>query len=235
VGLSDCNEIVKTKAMKTRAIPLVFITALLITLSSIARAQDAVKVEKAKPVIEYKRFDPKNLPDPPPPLGPGEAAVTVYRFEVNSDGRFAFNGPAPAGDPVKIAVKVTRISLTLGLTVTIWLPKECPKALEAHEDGHLKIAEAFYVDADKVARQLAAKVVGKQASGEGKDLQAAGSDAMGKVNQKLLDDYLAAIQQPCETAQTAFDRMTAHGTNQRPTAKDAVNLSIKEAKAKKQK
>lgn len=82
---------------------------------------------------------------------------------------------------------------------------------------------------------LTAKVVGKNASGEGKDLQAAGSDAMAKVNQKLLDDYLESVQKPCETAQTAFDRMTAHGTNLRPSAKEAVDLSIKEGKEKKAK
>jgi len=208
---------------------------LIASVATFASAQDGLKIEKSKPVIEYKHFDPKNLPDPPPPLGPGEAAVTEYRFEMNTDGRFSFNGPAPEGNPIKLNVKIQSMSITLGLKVVIWLPKDCPKILEAHEDGHSKIAQAYYVDAEKVARALAAKVVGKEAAGEGKDLQSAGNDAMGKVNQKLLDDYLETVQSPCQTAQTAFDRITAHGTNLRPAAKDAVDLAIKEAKEKKTK
>jgi hypothetical protein len=210
--------------------------ALLIGLmhSSIASAEDAIKVVKNKPVVEYKQFDPKNLPDPPPPLGPGEAAVTEYRFAINSDGRFSYQGPDnPANGSNKYEVKIERISLTLDLKVTIWLPKNCPKSLEAHEDGHLKIAEAFYADADKTARLLALKVIGTKTTGEGKDIASAGSAAMEKVNQKLLDDYLDKVQKQCETAQEAFDRMTAHGTKKEPAAKEAVPMAIKEGKEKK--
>jgi hypothetical protein len=214
----------------------VFVPALLICIisGSIASAEDAIKVVKSKPLVEYKRFDPKNLPDPPPPLGPGEAAVTEYRFGINSDGRFSYSGPnKPADGSDKYEVKIERIALTLDLKVTIWLPKTCPKSLEDHEDGHLKIAEAFYADADKAARLLALKVIGTKAAGEGKDIASAGGNAMEKVNQKLLEDYLDKVEKPCETAQEAFDRMTAHGTKKTPTAKDAVPLAIKEGKEKK--
>jgi hypothetical protein len=202
--------------------------------SSIASAEDAIKVVKNKPVVQYKRFDPANLPDPPPPLGPGEAAVTEYSFGINSNGRFSYPGPdKPAGGSNKYEVKIEQISLTLDLKVTIWLPKNCPKPLEAHEDGHLKIAEAFYADAEKTARLLALKAIGTKATGEGKDIQTAGGNAMEKVNQKLLDDYLDKVQKPAETAQVAFDRLTAHGTKAQPTAKEAVPMAIKEAKEKK--
>lgn len=208
--------------------------ALLAFCAAIASAQDAIKIVKNKPVVEYKHFDPKNLPDPPPPLKPGEAAVTDFTFAINSNGSFSYRGPdKPADGSNKYEVRIERIVLTLDLKVTIWLPKNCPKPLEEHEDGHLKIAEAFYADADKTARLLALKVIGTKATGEGEDAASAGGNAMEKVNQKLLDDYFDKVQTPCRTAQEAFDQMTAHGTKKAPTAKEAVPLAIKEAKEKK--
>ncbi len=59
-----------------------------VVLAPAARGADAVTVEKAKVSVEYKTFDPKHLPDPPPPLHEGEAAVTVYGFGVET-GRAA--------------------------------------------------------------------------------------------------------------------------------------------------
>jgi hypothetical protein len=196
-----------------------------------AAAEDAITIEKNKPAIEYKRFDPAHLPDPPPPLEKGESAVCVYQFEMNANGRYSYAGPPlPADAPADIEVKVERMTVTVNLKVTIWLPKNAPPLLEAHEEGHRQIAEAFYADAEKVARGLATKVVGSKVKGQGKDMQSAGNDAMNKACQKLLDDYLAALNAPCKTAQDAYDRMTAHGINQRLTAKEAVQLAIKEAK-----
>jgi len=206
----------------------------LVFCASIASAQDAIKIEKAKTVVEYKRFDPANLPDPAPPLGPGEAAVCVYSYELNANGRYSNGGPPIVGDGVtKVEVKIEQMTIKLDLKVTIWLPKNAVKPLEAHEDGHRVIAENFYADAEKVARGLAAKVVGKKVSGEGKDAQAAGQSAMNNACQKLLDDYLEAVNKPCNTAQEAFDRITVHGANQKVTVKDAIDAAMKEGRGKK--
>src|SRR6476659_6239567 len=71
---------------------------------------EAVKVEKAEVVVEYKRFDPHNLPDPPPPLNPGEAAVCIYNFGVQVDSRYRYAAPpaTPKGEAMKLEVQVER-------------------------------------------------------------------------------------------------------------------------------
>jgi hypothetical protein len=221
---------------------IVVVAVLMLGIVSAAwadQAKPAVKVEKADVAVEYKRFDPQNLPDPPPPLKPGEAAVCVYHFGVEVDSQYSYTEPggtgqaAPNGQPVKLEVKVEEVSVRLSLGVTIWLPKGADNGLTAHEEGHRRIAEHYYASADALANGLATKLVGQKVIGEAKDLHAAGRAAVDRVNQKLCADYLAAVNQPCERAQGAFDRLTDHSRNERPTAEQAVGLAIKEAAAKK--
>jgi hypothetical protein len=206
-----------------------FLLMSLVAFSAVA--QEAVVVEKAKVTVEYKRFDPQRLPDPAPPLHAGEAAVTVYQYGVETDMRYSYAGPPPAkGAAVKLDFKMERMTVKLNLTVTIWLPEKAGERLTAHEEGHRAIAERFYADADKTARKLAEKVVGKSVRGEGDDVDAAGRNAIARVNQGLCDEYLKIIGDPCDKAQTAFDRLTDHGRKEKPAAKEAVEMAVTEGK-----
>src|SRR4051794_15639708 len=74
---------------------------------------EAVKVEMGEVAVEYKRFDPHNLPDPPPPLNPGEAAVCIYNYGVQVDSRYSYAAPpaTPPGEATKLEVTVERVSL----------------------------------------------------------------------------------------------------------------------------
>src|SRR3954451_4469383 len=95
-------------------------------LGSGARADDAVKVEKAKVKVEYKTFDPKHLPDPPPPVDKGESAVTVYGFGVETDLQYTYAETprgAGGGAPVKMDFRMERVTLKLSMTITVWLPE----------------------------------------------------------------------------------------------------------------
>src|SRR5687767_8750335 len=62
-----------------------------------AKKDDPVNVEKAEVKVEYKTFDPRNLPNPPPPLTGDEAAVCVYSFGVESNVKYSFRAPANRG------------------------------------------------------------------------------------------------------------------------------------------
>lgn len=204
----------------------------LLFYAPMAIAEDAVKVDKAAPVVEYKRFDPAHLPDPPPPLAPGEQAVCVYRFEMNVNGRYRFDDKPADKPPVKAEIQIAGVSIDLALKITIWLPNNSPKSLEAHEEGHRQIAEAFYAEAEKTARALAEKVIDQKASGEGENAKSAAGAAMESVNQKLIDDYLKQVDGPCEKAQAALDTMTNHGRRDKPAAVEAVVLALKKAREK---
>jgi hypothetical protein len=201
-----------------------------------ARGADAVTIEKAKVKVEYKTFDPKHLPDPPPPVEKGESAVTVYGFGVETDLQYTYGeaqrggGGGGAAGPVKMDFRMERVTLKLSMTITVWLPEGANEQLKAHEEGHRQIAEIFYADAEKAARKVAARVAGKSVTGEGKDISTAGRAAVEKVNKSLCDDFLKAVADPCQRAQEAFDRMTDHGRKERPTAKEAVEMSVKEGR-----
>ena len=66
-------------------------------------------------------------------------------------------------------VTVEDLSVRLSLSITVWLPDKASKELAEHEEAHRAIAERFYADAEKVARPMAQKWVGKKLTGEGRD------------------------------------------------------------------
>jgi hypothetical protein len=215
----------------------------LIAFATVAMAADdeTVKVEKGKVAVVYKRFDPAKPPDPPPPLEPGSAAVCEYQFAVETLGQYttdplamadaaaaAANGRAA----MRVEARVQRMTVRLQLNLTVWLPNGAAKTLGEHEEGHRQIAEAFYADAEKAARAAAARTVGAKFDGEGRDARAAGQAAMARANKQICDDYSAAVMAPCARAQAAFDRLTEHGLKASPTAKEAVEMAVKEGREK---
>jgi hypothetical protein len=217
--------------MMIRAVGLVVAVGLLAGVA--LGADEAVRVERPKATVEYKQFDPKNLPDPPPPIEAGEAAVCVYKFGVEADVKYSYRAPAnPPPGPVKVDVKIEGVMLRLSLGSTIWLPTDANQHLKDHEEGHRQIAEHYYAGADRLAKGLAGKLVGQTVSGEGKDAKAAGRAAIDGVSRKLCDEYLKAINGPCGRAQAAFDRMTDHSRKDVPSAKEAVGRAIREAESK---
>jgi predicted secreted Zn-dependent protease len=208
---------------------------MLVMLAPAARAADAVTIEKAKVTVEYKTFDPKHLPDPPPPVDKGEAAATVYGYGVETNLQYTYPDALPPrveAGAVKMEFKMERVTLKLSLSVTVWLPEGANDQLKAHEEGHRQLAEMFYADADKAARKIAAKMAGKTVTGEGSSVTAAGKAAVERANKLLCDEFLQVVADPCQRAQTAFDRITDHGRKEKPGAKEAVELAAKEGAKK---
>jgi hypothetical protein len=167
----------------------------------------------------------------------GESAVTVYGFGVETDLQYTYaeaprgGGGGAGGGLVTMDFRMERVTLKLSMTITEWLPEGASEQLKAHEEGHRQIAEIFYADAEKAARKVASRVAGKWVSGEGNDISTAGRAAVEKVNKSLCDDFLKEVADPCQRAQEAFDRMTDHGRKEKPTAKEAVEISVKEGRA----
>ena len=192
---------------------------------------EGIKIANGDVNVEYKRFDPYHMPTPPPPIEKGEAAVTVYRFGVEVDSKYSYtqSAKAPPG-PAKLDVTVEEISVKLSLSVTIWLPDNASKELAAHEEGHRWIAEKFYADAEQVVRPMAQRWIGKKLKGEGRDAKAAARSAIDALSGKLCQDYLDAINGPCERVQVIYDRVTDHGRNVRPGATEGMEQALAEAR-----
>jgi hypothetical protein len=192
-----------------------------VAIATGARGAEAVKFEKEPVKVEVKYFDPKHLPDPPPPIEKGESAVTVYELGIETYVRYGYVEPKPGTRPVKVDFTISQVSVKLKCGITEWLPENAPAALRAHEEGHRAIAEAFYKRGEAVARRLAAKEAGRTVVGHGEDAKEAGNAAIQEVTGRVNGGYTKGIIEPCKAAQEKFDTITAHGTNGKD-AKEAV-------------
>jgi len=238
------NQIAKTSRAKQgewcRALLLMALLVSFCTPSVLAapKGDDKITIERADTAVEVKEFDPAKLPDPPPPLEPGEAAVCVYRYQVDADIRYSYREkpgsakPAKAGEaPVKTwEVSVESMSVRLGLQVTIWLPTNAGKQLTDHEHGHRRLAEAYYARADDIVRGLAGTIVGQKFVTAGVDGPAMIKKKIGAMNSHICDSYLKALNEPCDKAQKMFDDLTAHGTKASPTTDEAVKKVLETVK-----
>jgi hypothetical protein len=223
--------------MRLRLLPLFTTLTLCLAARALAAAPStaasSVKINKTEVAVDYKRFDPYHPPNPPPPLDKGEAAVTVYRFGVEVDSKYSYTQPAnaPPG-PARLDVTVEEISVKLSLSITIWLPDNASRELAAHEEGHRWIAERFYANAEQIARPMAQKWVGKKLPGDGRDAKAAARSAIDRLSRQLCQDYLDALNPPCEQAQATYDHLTDHGRNVHPTAQEAMERAMEESRKK---
>jgi len=205
------------------------------TIAAAPKPDDKIKIERADPVVEVKEFDPAHPPNPAPPLEPGEAAVCVYRFEIEGDIRYTYRERPATAKPKDPAIKsweatVDSMSINLALKVTIWLPTGAGERLTAHEHGHRQIAEAYYARGNEIARGLAAKIVGQKFIAAGTDPQMVIGKQIAAMNSNITGSYLSAINQPCAKSQKLFDELTNHGTKASPTTDEAVKKSLEPEK-----
>lgn len=208
-----------------------------LSVADAPKADDKIQVERTEATVEVKKFDPARPPNPGPQLEPGEAAVCVYRFEVEGDIRYSYRerpvakGAKPGGPAMKSwEATVDSMSMKLALKVTIWLPVGAGERLTAHEHGHRQIAESYYAKADVIARGLAGKIVGQKFVAAGADAEAVIGKQISAMNSNVTSGYLSAINGPCDKAQKLFDEMTRHGTKASPTTDEAVKKVLEAGK-----
>ena len=200
--------------------PSILLPALALLLAANAATAAPVTIRKADAVIERKTFNPAKKPAEMPPLKGNEAAVASDSFRTSMDVRFM-------QVPRQKQVQITAITMDLGLSITIWVPIGANQALKDHEEGHRKISERFYEDAETIARELASKHI---------DRTIALKDATPAVRQKAIDDlleelgqaYLQRTQRPAQRVNEIFDRITRHGQNQKISVDDAIKQALKE-------
>jgi hypothetical protein len=203
---------------KTLIIPLLLSMAVI-------TAADGVKINRAAPEVEHKRFDRNSPPSDMPTLEPGEAAVTRSIFGIVSEAEVRSVSEEDGGGKRTVKSKITAITLNLSLKNTIWLPNDAPKTIVDHEEGHRQISESFYKDAERIAREIAQKYIGQALDGESSE------KAMNEMSQK----YMAQTQSLSVRANIIFDELTDHSRNQKISVERAIKQSIERAKKEKEK
>jgi hypothetical protein len=197
------------------------VVAFLAFLAPALAAEDGAAVKITPAAVSIRTFDPRHPTAEMPHLNPDEAAVTESGF--GCEVQIAVETTTQEGAADK--TKITGVSATTKLTITEWLPTRVTAKIRAHEDGHRKVAEFFYGNADKTANELARKYLGREVERRGgEDVQA----AIGRVANEFCQEYLSTIEGPSQRAQERYDQITDHGRNRVPEA-TAVKKSVEGA------
>jgi len=208
---------------------------LILSLAAAALAADGVKIKRAPPAVEHRKFDREHPPSDMPPLEPQEAAVTKSVYGIATQFSVQLVSEDQRAGKTVAKIKVANVALDLTLKITEWVPNDAPRIIVDHEEGHRQISEYFYKDAEKIARGIAEKYVGKVYEAEGSDADAAGKAALEKGINEVSQKYMAETQSVSVRANQIFDELTQHSRNQRISVDKAVKESIERAKKEKEK
>jgi len=205
------------------------IVCALALLASARPAAAEVKVERKPAVVERKTFDPANHPKEMPELHGGELAVTVSQYDCVIGVSTEMTQRMLPKNRALVTYGVRRMTASLSLKITIWLPENASEKLKAHEEGHREIAERAYQNGEPLARKAANRIDGRRVAGEGDTLDKAEAIANAKVK-GLSDEFTKAYREalviPANRVQNLYDELTAHGTKADPDEKRAVQLAF---------
>ena len=87
-----------------------------------------------------------------PSLAYGEEAVCDSNFSSNT----SVGGESQKTDATHATVTITKVKMTLQLSINIWVPTGVTQHVGEHEDGHRQISQYYYQMADKLAERIAA-------------------------------------------------------------------------------
>ena len=187
-----------------------------------------VSVTEKPSVVEYKTFDPTRPPADMPPLKDDEAAVTQSSFECSVGMRCRIVSRAEDAGQCRVSLKVNGVEVSTQLKVVIWLPQAAPAKLTAHEEGHRRIAQRVYKEADAAARRLARALNGRTLTAVGPDCHVAETRASQSAADEYCHDYLELTNQRAGRIGEIYDRLTAHGTRAEPAEDEAIRQAFVE-------
>lgn len=194
-------------------------------------ASDArIEIDRQEAVVGRREFDPSRPPAEMPPLKGSEAAQCSSNFTCSANSSLSVTiQPARAGGQVTAEVIITRVQVSVGLSITIWLPHDPAKKLVDHEEGHRKILERVYATADAVAREEAGRILGQKvtatAAGEAAAAEAAQARAK-ELLQTLNDRYMQRVANHASAVNDTYDLLTAHGTRLKPNEAQAIEQAF---------
>ena len=184
--------------------------------------------QKSRPTIEKQpvslaihTFDPDAPPADMPPLAAGEEAECDSNFVSDA----SLKAQSKRIDATHVRVTVTDVRVTLQLKINIWVPRSATQHVMEHEQGHQRISEHYYQNADQVAEQIAAPYLGKQVSASGADLDAEVNKVLQKMGADITAEYNRRLNP--NPAQQRFDDITDHSRND-VSASYAVAQALKD-------
>lgn len=211
--------------MSARRITLLLLLATVIVGSSLLfERQTAVAsrpvIEKQPPTQANRTFDPASPPADMPTFSPGELAVCDSDFQSNAGvaGRLVRTEAAHG------ILTITRVTIRLRLSTTIWTPTNATQHVIEHEQGHRQISERFYAGADQLAEQIAGNYLGQHLAVSGADLEMEYTKALQDAGSEITREFSEKLG--VAAAQERFDELTDHSRND-VAAADAIAEVLK--------
>jgi hypothetical protein len=176
---------------------------------------DPVTLHRMAATVATHTYNRAHPPAQMPATQPDEAGVTVSEFSCVAEvrGQVIDQADAINGTAASATVRMASIHITLKLKIDEWMDQLAPQKIWSHEDGHRDIALFFYRHADQTAEQVARAWVDKTLTATGADAASAAKKALTDAAQKITDGYMEEVRDQSELVQEAYDRITAHGTN----------------------
>jgi hypothetical protein len=188
-----------------------------------------VQVNRKAAQVAHRTFDPNKAPTDMPPLGSNEAAVTHSAYGVGAQVQVVVvNESKSASGQVVSEMRIESVKVDTTLAITVWLPKNASKSLVAHEEGHRRISEMFYEDAESIAREVAQPYVGRTIRATARSVEAAREAAMTKAIGEVNGAYMARTQIPSSRVNELFDRITDHGRNTRVSVHNGIRRALEQ-------
>ena len=172
--------------------------------------RSTIDVKAGKPVVSYKYYDPAG--PKPAQISDGMDGVTQYAFGCSPVFHFQVTHPG-AGGP--FGFRIRTITVDLGLTIVITLPRGEHDTLKAHEEGHKKIVEYFYSLGPAAAQSAGGLLTGLEETSSAVDYETAKTETFTRATDELQTEYMKYIRDLCEQANDYYDELTDHGRNGR--------------------
>ncbi len=222
--ISDCfrmEKLMRSAFLDRRALLAAAAGAGLLALQPARAQRPPVRVQRERPIIERREFDPRRPPRDMPELTPPESGVCKTTFELAA----SVNYSAERLSRTTARIYVDELEIVTRLRFDIFTVEDAPPKLRAHEEGHRTIGEHYYESSASIAEEIGRRLIGETFDGTGLDQEAAQQDAFNKVVAEIESAYMARVRIPSAAANERFDDITNHGLN--PIGEtEAIRLAI---------
>lgn len=171
---------------------------------------DVVVVEKVAQIISHHHLSEA-------PIGlqiqskPSEGAITTWFFHCSNHLDYKVSAESFDKGIDSASVVVTGANARIGLTVDVFVKEDAPAYLKEHEEGHAKICQLIYRDADKIAYTAAHAIIGKTFHGVGASHKQAMEDALTKASEAICSVYRRQTAEVASIRSKKYDEITKHG------------------------
>jgi hypothetical protein len=162
-------------------------------------------------------------------LSRGEGALTTWFYRCSNVLAYEVQSESSLNQTVSVEIIVAGINMHIGLNIDVFLQGDAPTELRAHENGHVKICQMIYQDAQANAHEAAQAVLGRKFSGAGSGRKQALENALNAASEAICSVYRAHTVLRANKTSDTYDRITKNG-QAKVNVDEAIETAFKQAK-----